>query len=155
MKSRSFILLAFTALLLCSCAGPLNDIRVTSCKVASIKPSGLAKIEARVEIGIDNPAKEIHLSSIEGLASFKGEPCMNFSADDIIIERRTEKQYGIVITGRLNKAFDLLQLLTLIGEGPGFDDVTLDISCRAALSSGLGRKIDYKDIPLGDIIEKF
>ncbi len=154
MKSRSFILLAFTALLLCSCAGNLKDIRVTSCKVASIKPSGLAKIEARVEIGIDNPAKELHLSDIEGLASFKEEPCLNFSAEDIIIEKQTEKKYDVVITGRLNKDFDFLQLLTLIGEKPRFDDVSLDISCRATLSSGLGRKIEYKDIPLGDIIDK-
>lgn len=154
MKNRSIILLAFAALVLCSCAGNFKDIRVTSCKLTSLKPSGLARIEARVEVGIDNPAAELHLTGIEGLASFKGEPCINLEADDIILKGRAEGKYDIVIRGQLNSDFNFVQLLGLIGDSQKLNDVTLDVSCRASLSNGLGKKIEYKDIPLGDIMGK-
>lgn len=155
MKKLSIIFLTFAALVLSSCAGNFKDIRVTSCNLKSIRPSGFSAVEAELEIGIDNPAPEIHLTDIAGLAKYKGEPCLELSAGDVVLKKRSEQTYTIVLNGALSKGFHLVQLLSLLGEDDGLAYITADISCHAALASGIGKDIGYNDVPVKDLIEKF
>lgn len=155
MKKLSIIFLAFAALVLSSCAGNFKDIRVTSCNLKSIKPSGFSAVEAVLEIGIDNPAPEIHLTDIVGAARYKGDPCLELSAGDIVLKKRSEQTYTVVVNGALSKGFHLVQFLSMIGEDDGLEFITADISCHAALASGIGKDIGYNDIPIKNLIENF
>ena len=155
MKSRIIPVLAVFALLCCSCGGGIRDIRITSCEVKSLNPAGFAKMDATLEIGVHNPAPELHLTELEGEARFQGSPCLSLSAQDIVLEGRTDKTYTVIVTGKISKDFDLLQILSLVRDTPKLNDITLDISARASLGAGTGRKIAKKDIPLRDIIDKF
>lgn len=154
MKSRIVLILAAFALLCCSCAGGFRNIQVTSCEVKSLNPSGFAKLDATVEIGVHNPAAELHLTDIEGIAKFKGEPCLTLTTPDLVIEGRTDKIYTVTVTGKIDKDFDLLQILAIAGDLAKLNDITVDISCRAGLG-GVGKKIVKKDIPLRDLMDKF
>lgn len=155
MKSRIALIFAAFALLCCSCTSGFKDIRVTSCDVKSLNPVGLAKMQAVIEIGIHNPARELHLTDLEGVAKFQGNPCLTLTTPDIVIEGKTDKVYSVTITGKISKDFDLLQILAIARDTPKLNDITLDINARASLGGAAGRKIAFNDIPLMDIIDKF
>ena len=154
MKGRIVILLAAMALLCCSCGGKFKDIQVTSCEVKSLTPTGFSKMEAVIELGINNPAPEIHLSDVQGIAKFEGDPCVTLTTPDIVIEGKTEKVYTVTLTGRIDRSFDLLKVVAALRDPNALDAVTLDVETRAALSSGVGKNIVKKDIPVKDLIGK-
>ena len=157
MKSRIILIFAVFATLCCcsSCSSGFKDIRVTSFEVRSLNPVGFAKMEAAVEIGVHNPAHEIHLKDLEGIAKYKGRPCLTLTTPDIVVEGKTDKVYPVTVTGRIDKDFDLLQIIAIARNLPTMSDISVDIEARASLGTGAGRKIVMKDIPLKDLIDKF
>lgn len=156
MKSRILLIFAaFATLCLSSCTGGFREVRVTSCEVKSLNPVGLAKMEATVEVGVHNPAREFHLKDLEGVAKYKGQPCLTLTTPDITVEGRTDKVYSVTVTGSIDRDFNLLQIIAIARDIPKSDDITVDIHARASLGTGAGRKIVMNDIPLKDLIERF
>lgn len=154
MKALKATMLALVVILCCSCGGKFKDITVTSCELKSLSPTGFSKMEAVVELGISNPAPEIHLSDIQGVAKFEGEQCLTLTTPDVVIEGKTEKTYTVTVTGRIDRSFDLLKVVAALRDPAALDAVTLDVDCHAELNSGLGKKIAKKDIPVKDLIGK-
>lgn len=154
MKGCKAIILALAAIVCCSCGGKFKDISVTSCELKSLSPTGFSGMEAVLELGIDNPAPEIHLSDIVGEAKFEGEKCLTLTTPDIVIEGKTEKKYTVAVTGRIERSFDLLKVVASLRNPDALESLTLDVDCHAALSNGLGKKIAKKDIPVKDLIDK-
>lgn len=153
MRSRILILLAVVMPLFCSCANKFQDIKVTSFDIKSLNPVGLAKLQATVELGVSNPAPEIHVSDMMGVLKFQGSPCLTITTEDVVIEKKSDKTYTIPLTGTIDRDFEVIRLLKLLRSN-GIDDMTVDISAHAALKSGLGKDIEKKDIPLKDLIDK-
>lgn len=153
MKTRIIILIAIVSMMVCSCSKGFQDIAVTSFDVVSLKPVGLSRLEATVELGIHNPATELHISDLMGTLKYQGAPCLSITSDDVVIEKKSDKLYTVVLNGTIDPDFEIIRLIKLM-KSDSLDEMTVDVSCHGALRSGLGKDIGKKDIPLKDLISK-
>ena len=154
MKRAHILVLLLLSLLLAGCKGrSYKDITVTSARIISIVLEGLTGLSALVEVGIHNPAPAFELSGLEGLARYRGQEALTVTADQLIVSGREDKLYRIPIQGQIAEGFNPFQLLRLIGSEASFDDVTIDVSGRITLRSGIGKNIEMKDIPLSSLLD--
>ena len=72
------------AFLLPACSG-YKDIRVDSCRLESISPSGFKAVDAGFSMQVSNPVKELVFSDIAGTVYFDGEELGNFEAPDVTV----------------------------------------------------------------------
>ncbi len=143
--------IALLVLMASSCIKSLKDIKITSCKVTSISPRGLAAFDATVDLGVDNPSVQFALSKMNAVVKMDGTPCLYLTADDVTVAPRTEQVYALILHGTMDEGFNPFSLLTLINS-PGLEPVTIDVSYHGALKSGLGKDFEYKDLPLKDLL---
>ena len=144
--------LVVTALLLVSCTGSFKDIKVTSCDFVSLTPRGLSSFDAVMDIGVDNPAPQLTLSKMYALVKMDQQPCLHLYADDVTISSRTEFVYPVSFHGTIDESFNPFTIFSIL-KGENLESLTVDISFRGALKSGLGKNFEYKDIPIKDLIE--
>lgn len=144
---------ALVMLLGCSDLTRLKDINVKSVSVASFTPTGLRSAKAGFNVKVDNPALGFTLSEISGAIYHKGKRIADYTADDISIERRTEKTYRLNGAATLSDGTSLTDLMNLAGSfNP--DDITIDIHVRAttATKNKISRAFDYNNLPLGSLM---
>lgn len=154
MERFRVIFIAIFALLLSSCGNKVKDISVTSFNIVSIAPQGLTGITALVEIGIHNPTVGFEITNLNAIIKMKGQEMIYLSADQLMVEGHSEKQYDIPVKGRLADGFNPFQLLKLLSNEADIEDMTLSISARPALRGGVGKVVEINDMPLKKLIDK-
>lgn len=154
MERFRVIFIAIFALLLSSCGKKVKDISVTSFNIVSIAPQGLTGITALVEIGIHNPTVGFEVTNLNAIIKMKGQEMIYLSADQLMVEGHSEKQYDIPVKGRLADGFNPFQLLKLLSNEADIEDMTLSISARPALRGGVGKVVEINDMPLKKLIDK-
>ena len=132
----------------------MKDISVTSFNIVSIAPQGLTGITALVEIGIHNPTVGFEVTNLNAIIKMKGQEMIYLSADQLMVEGHSEKQYDIPVKGRLADGFNPFQLLKLLSNEADIEDMTLSISARPALRGGVGKVVEINDMPLKKLIDK-
>ena len=155
MKRIHILVLLVLSLLLAGCKGKsFKDIDVTSVRLVSIVPEGLTGLTALVEVGIHNPTVGFEVTSLEGLARYRGQDAFTASADQLIVSGNTDKIYRIPVQGQIAEGFNPFLLLKLLGGESDFDDVTFTVRGKVALRGGVGKNIELKDIPLSSLLKK-
>lgn len=154
MKRFLSLFLLCAALLLSGCAGSYRDIKVTSCKLTSVTPSGLRSLDAFVTLTIDNPARDLIIRDANGMLKRNGEPFIRIKASDIFVEGKCTKDYKIPLSGHLEGEGGVLSLLSSFGSQDQAD-YTVDILALISLKSGIRHTFQYKDVPLEDILKMF
>lgn len=150
--ARFFICLC-AALMLCACAKTYKDIKVTSFDLVSVNPRGLTKVDALIELGLDNPIVGFEVFDACGVVKLDGEPALTVTADQLVVAGRDSRVYRIPLRGELAPGFNPLGLLSLVQE-MDLSRFTADISAKVSLRGGVGKVIDLKDVPLGDLLDK-
>ena len=140
-----------TVMLAGSCAKSLKDVKVTSYELTSFSPRGLTSFDATVDLGVDNPSVQFSLSKMNAVVKIEGTPCLNLTAEDVMVAPRSEQVYPLVLHGSMADGFNPFSLLVLLRE-PGLELLTIDVSCRGTLKSGLGKDFEYKDLPITDLM---
>lgn len=152
MKRASTILLSFILLLLVSgCAKTYKDIKVTSFDLVSVTPQGLTRVDALIDVGIDNPIVGFEVFDANGLVKLDGEPCLSITADQLVVQGKTAKTYRIPLNGVIADGFNPFQLLTLF-KNLDMSRVTVDLSARVNLRGGVGKVFEFKDMPLDKML---
>ena len=154
MNKRTAYILLPLLLLLCSCTARYKEIEPTSFEVVSITPVGLTSLEAVVDVGVHNPAGRLTLSGIGCTVKYKGEDCVGITADPVTLERRCDSVYRVPLKGSLVQGFNPFQLLEILGNQENIEFLTVDVSARAELPGGIGKEIEYSDVPLKRLVDK-
>ncbi|MCR4859914.1 MAG: hypothetical protein K5910_04550 [Bacteroidales bacterium] len=153
MKKVPILVLFLACLLLAGCKGKsYKDITVTSARIISIVPEGLTDLSALIELGIHNPTVGFEVTELDGLARYLGQDAVTVTADQLIVAGKSDKLYRIPLKGHIAEGFNPFQLLKLVGNESALDDVTFTIRGRIALRGGIGKNIEFKDIPLGSLM---
>ena len=150
-RSVELTVMLVAALLLASCSGSFKDIKVTSCEIVSITPSGRSAFDATLNLGIANPAPQVTLSEMYALIKMDQVPCLHLTADNVSIAPRTEAVYNVSFHGRLDEDFNPFSLLKFLNR-QNETELTADIFFRGTLKSGLGKYFEYKDVPIKDLL---
>ena len=146
-KCRILILAVLVLLSLPSCRNKFKEVRVTSFGVVSVIPTGLRSFDAVVSLGVDNPAPGFTLREIEGTVRRDSSAVFLLSVEDVPVQGHCAKDYQVPVHGTLAEGVTLLQMAVLL---KSFDPAqySVDVSARALLAGNIGKKLEYKDIPL-------
>lgn len=130
----------------------VRDIKVTSCKLISVSPSGLKSMEGILEVGVDNPSVKFRLDDIEGKIYRNGEILAYITADPVEIAGRTRALYDVKGKAAIAPG---VSVLTLLGMVRGVDpkEFTIDISAKVK-ARGIGKTVERKGIPLTDLMDE-
>lgn len=155
MNARQFFIRAFVfaALLfsLTSCMQKFEDIRITSFDVISFSPKSLHSAEAVVSLGIDNPATSFTVSDFEMVIMNAGSKICTLAADTVSIEKQSSREYRVPCTARM-ESLSLGEMMGLAGKSD-LSDFTADVSANVTTGKGKGRKVEFKDIKISDLIK--
>ena len=146
-------ILALCALLLSGCSKSVKEIRVTSFEVVSVTPVGLTRFVATVEAGIDNPFASLLVEDFEGHLKLDGQECLDVSAGELLLEGRCDKTYAIPFEASLSEGFSPFRILPILSD-PDPLRLSVDISARASLRSGVGKTFEFKDIPIDKFLKR-
>ena len=147
------ILIACLALL-AGCARPLVDTRITDVGLVSLTPNGFRSADAVVRLDVSNPGPAFTLREVQGTVKRGTEPFLHLTAPDLTVDRQKDSSYLVPLHGQLDAETSILQLLTTPNAWNP-DEVTIDFSARVGVGRSSGKTIEYKDIPLRTLIERF
>ena len=154
MKRKLHIILVSVLLMftVSSCES-YKDIKVTSCGIVSITPSGLKSINAIISLGIHNPIIGFQIANLSGNIKYNDDHFLLFSAGDIKIKGHCDGIYEVPISGSLVEQFNLFQLLN-IAVDRDLSGLKMDLTVKVALHNGLGKTLTFKDIPVQSLIKR-
>ena len=147
---KSFAVLLAALMIVCGC-GKLNEIRITSAKLASLTPSGLRTVDAVMEVGVDNPAMAFTVSYARGTVYYAGQPLLDYSAQPVTVKGHSSEVYEVNARGTLSEGVSILRVLGLV-RNIDINLVTVDIDAKCK-GGGLKRNISLKNVPLTKIKE--
>lgn len=149
---RFILIISVCAVLMTGCHS-FKDIKVNSFELTRVIPVGLSALEAEVNVEIDNPTVGFTVENVEGLLKMDGDSCMTVTSDQIKIAKKSTQHYAIPLHGKLADGFNPFQLLNILGT-KDLSVFTIDVKAHGALKGGIGKDIEYKDIPLTSLIDK-
>ena len=150
---KRFLLIIATCLALMTGCHSFKDIKVNSFELTKVVPVGLNALEAEVAVEIDNPTIGFTVENAEGILKMDGAPCMTITADCVKIDRKSVKRYTVPLQGKLADGFNPFQLLNILGT-KDLSVFSIDVKAHGKLKGGVGKDIEYKDIPLTSLIDK-
>ena len=152
MKRIISICMTLLALLLMAgCSKTYKDIKVTSFDIINIVPQGLTKVYAIVDVGIDNPVVGFEIFDASATVKMDDVPALTLNCDQLVVQGNAIKVYRIPLDGKLESGFNPLQLLTLMQDAD-FGRFKVDLCARVNLRGGVGKVVEYKDMPLEKLI---
>lgn len=151
---RLFPILAACLLLFSSCSGSMKDFNMTSFELVSVTPKGFSEIDMLVKIGVHNPTVGFEVTDLQGTIKVKGQEAMVLDADQLMVAGRCDKVYSVPVHGALCPGYNPFQLLNFLNNSHTIKDVTVDVNVRIAMRGGVGKKLEYKDIPIANYLKK-
>lgn len=147
MRNRiAIVLVAACMLLLQGCASKMKDIALQDYKIEHISPEGMRGVNVTLALTVYNPSAQVTLSEISGTVFRKGTEFATFTAGDITLHRKCTETYPLEASLRLGKDISLFDLMGLATDHDP-EDFTVSLHAHASLRSGLGKDLDFKEVP--------
>ena len=142
------------AFMLCmtSCKN-VKDIKVTSVQVEALSPRGFKSMDIYVNVGVDNPAKQVKVSEIEGNILRSGKVIGKLAVDPFTLIAKSHEVYSLKANVALAQGAGIKELMVLASPG-GLDDCTIDLTAKAAYGKGAMMPLKFNDIPLKELLDK-
>ena len=121
------------ALLACSCGmSKVKEITVTSVGISYIVPTSLRSMDAKLLLGINNPARGLAVQDISGTVRYEEKPIVNFVTGSLELAPKCEQVYALPCTVTLADGASLLDVL-VIASKKSLDGLKADITITGAL----------------------
>ena len=124
-----------------------------SCSLESVSPSGLKSVDARLDLDVYNPAREIHITDIAGTVYYNDEEFGHFTASPVTVPGRATSDVPVELDAALDGSMGLIQLISLASRFDP-DEFTVDVSLKIRIKGGVKKKIDLKGLPVSDFFRK-
>ncbi len=138
------------ALLLVGCGmSKVKDIAITSVAVDYIVPTSARSVDAKLMLGIDNPARPFAVQDISGVIRYQGKDLAHFVTTGMELEGKTEKVYALPCTVTLADGVSILEVLVIASKG-SLTGLTADVDIQAALRKNgvLRAPYHFKDLDI-------
>ena len=132
----------------------VKDIKVNSVEVESISAKGFKSLDVFLKVEVDNPAKQVKVSEIEGSLKHSGKVIGKLAMDSFILGAKTFDVYTLKANVSLAEGAGLKELMSIATPG-GLDDCTVDFSAKAAVGKSARVPIKFKNVPLKELLDKF
>lgn len=144
--------LALAVIIVClSGCGKVQDITVTSVEVENIAMQGFRGAQIALAVGVDNPAMQVTLSEIEATLKHSGKILGKVFVDPFTLHGKSAEIYHLKADVKLDTGVTLLDLMALLQE-KDLKSYLIDVHVKATLKSGLSSPLNFKDIPLEELM---
>ncbi|MBQ7708938.1 MAG: hypothetical protein IJT74_03340 [Bacteroidales bacterium] len=132
------------ALLAVSCGvSKVKDISLSSVGIAYVVPTSMRSMDAKLLLGINNPAMSFAVQEITGTIRYEEKPIAHFSTGSIELEGKTDKVYELPCTVTLAEDASLLDVL-VIASKRSLNGLKADVDIQAALKKNGIVRAPYK-----------
>jgi len=152
-KRNIMPIVAAVLMLLVSGCARIDDVHVRTCSVKTIEPSGFRSVRGVLAIGIDNRTVGFAISGIKGVVKSRDKEIGSFSGGPVVVDGHSFKVCDLSFAATLDKSVSMSDLLVLAFKG-NLDGYVADISARVRFRGGIGKTIDFKNVPLEKLIDK-
>ncbi len=138
------------ALLATSCdLAKVKEISITSVGVAYIVPTSTRSVDAKLLIGIDNPARTFAVQEMSGVIRYQDKPLAHFVTSPVELEGKSAQIYELPCSVRLAEGTSILELLVIASKG-SLDGLKADVDIQGALKkNGVLRKpFTFRDLDI-------
>ena len=141
-----------TMLCLTGCKN-VKDIRITSAKLESVSPRGFKSLDVFFTVGVDNPARQVKISEIDGSLKHSGKVIGKLAMDPFVLTARSSETYTFKANVSLAKGAGFKDLM-MLASPDGLNECTVDLTAKAAYGIGAPMPVKLKDIPLKELLDK-
>lgn len=110
----------------------MKDISLTSVGVSYIVPTSIRSMDAKLLLGVNNPAISFAVREVSGTIYYKEKPIVDFITGSMELEGKTEKVYELPCTVTLCEGASLLDILAIAARR-SLRDLTADIDVHTGL----------------------
>ena len=127
----------------------VNEIAVTSMGVAYIVPTSARSVDAKLLIGIDNPARSLAVTEMTGVIRYQDKPLAHFVTGPIELQGQSAQIYELPCSVQLDEGTSILELLVIASRGT-LEGLKADIDIQGALrKNGVLRKpFSFRDLDI-------
>lgn len=144
------------ALALCSCGvSKVKDISLTSVGIQYIVPTSTRSMDAKLQLGIDNPSISILIQEVSGTVRYQDKVLANFSAGPVQLEAKCQQVYDLPCTISLAEGASLLDVL-IIASKRSLSGLKADVDVQAGLKKKgvLTAPLHFRDLDLMELSQK-
>ena len=131
----------------------VKDIRITSAKLESVSPRGFKSLDVFFTVGVDNPARQVKISEIDGSLKHSGKVIGKLAMDPFVLTARSSETYTFKANVSLAKGAGFKDLM-MLASPDGLNECTVDLTAKAAYGKGAPMPVKLKDIPLKELLDK-
>lgn len=144
--TRIFVGLA-AMLTLAGCCNQYRDLEFRDLRMVSVSPRSAQDIGVTAAITVSNPGRSFVVDTIEVTLRAGESPVVYLRSGGLEVEGKTTREYTVPLQGSLAEGIGLFTVMgTLMDHGR--DALRADVRARVRTKSGLGRTLEYNDIPL-------
>lgn len=138
------------SLLLSSCGlSKVKDIAVTNVGIAYIVPTSARSVDAKLLLGINNPARRLAVQEVSGVLRYNDKPVAHFSTGPLELQPKTEETYELPCTVVLDDGISILEVL-MIAANNSLDGLKADVYIQGALKKNgvLRAPLSFRDLDI-------
>lgn len=127
----------------------VKDIAIKTVGVAYIVPTSSRSVDAKLLLGIDNPAPSFAVQEINGDIRYQEKVIAHFITGPLELQGKTEETYELPCTVRLADDASLLDILVIASKGT-LEGLKADVNIQAGLKKNgvLRTPLTYKDLDI-------
>ncbi|MBE6252635.1 MAG: hypothetical protein E7109_03875 [Bacteroidales bacterium] len=144
------------ALALCSCGvSKVRDMSLTSVGIMYIVPTSARSMDAKLELGINNPAMAFAVQEVTGTVRYNDKELAHFMTGPMQLEGKTEQVYELPCTITLAEGASLLDILIVASKG-NLKGLKADVDIYAALKKNgvLRAPFRFRDLDLHELSQR-
>ena len=138
------------ALLACSCGlSKVKEIAVTNVGIAYIVPTSARSVDAKLLLGINNPARKFAVQEVSGTLRYNETPVAHFVTGPLELQAKTEETYELPCTVVLDEGVSILEVLLIAAKG-SLEGLKADVDIQGALKKNgvLRAPISFRDLDI-------
>ena len=147
---RHILVLVAVALSAASCGvSKIKDITLTSVGLQYIVPTSFRSMDAKLLLGIDNPAMGFTVTEVTGTLRYKDKPIANFVTGSLELQGKTEQVYEFPCSITLAEGASMLDVMVIASQR-SLKNMKADVNVQAALKKNgvLRAPFTFKDVDL-------
>ena len=144
------------ALFACSCGvSKVKDITLTSVGIQYIVPTSARSMDAKLELGINNPAMGFAVQEVTGTVRYNEKELAHFMTGPLQLEGKIEQVYELPCTVVLAEGASLLDILIVASKG-NLKGLKADVDVQAALKKNgvLRAPFRFRDLDLQELSQQ-
>lgn len=138
------------ALLLGGCGmSKVKDIAITSVGVGYIVPTSTRSMDAKLQLGIHNPAMSFAVEQVSGAIRYQDKTLAHFVTGGVELQGKSDQVYELPCTVTLDPEISILDLL-VIASRHSLEGLKADVDVQAALKKNgvLKAPYSFKDLDI-------